>query len=125
MKKISPYVLTLSILIFSGCSFNSFIDFIVENSSNNNITISYYNHFERKTIVSSIAPRSTLTFYSVDTNEPNVDLSRFQTVPVDSFLIKNELGLPYKEDESDLNPWTKFCEDDYGYFKLTVRDSDF
>lgn len=125
MKRFLPILLFLLPLLFSGCSFHSLVDFIIENHSSQNITISYTTRFDKIQHINTISPQTKLIFLSLETGEREVDLSNFKTVPLDSFLIESKSGLPYNKDETDLEPWTKLEDDDYGYFRLTVRDGDF
>ena len=130
MKKIQTILLFVSFtLIFTSCDPVYQVEFIVNNQTDDDLTIVSYPFFEQARDSSRFSSGSQLVVFVAEGIGMTAEdaYEAIEEIPFDSIIIKNASGELLTMDQWDMNNWTgEFREDnEIGVYKLTVTNDDF
>lgn len=116
-------------MIFTSCDPFYQLEFIVNNQTDNDITIVSYPFFQPERDSSRFSSGNQLVVFVAEGigQLPEDAYEAVTELPFDSLIIKNADGELFTKNQMDLNNWTgEFRKDtDIGVFTLTITDDDF
>ncbi len=131
MNKIQFILLALSLLLLTGCDQFYCIQYIINNTSDTNISVSFYDkefNIDNNTVLVKSKQKHVIYEAFGSGKATNPYLKKITAIPLDSLSIMSSTNKLYIKNPKNISLWIKTKEgknDSCGSIELTVTYKDF